>query len=503
MDRGLNFNSEQLEVIHSSGDARINAVAGSGKTSTLVAYAAAHPQLSMLFLSFNRSTALDAKRKFQAARCRNVQVETVHSLAFKELRVGQRAHGLLPGGTLTLKDIVSLCDLERKYRGIERMVVAKHIQRFFALFCNSPETCPNRFDYLASVTDPAIQTSILKYEADIYNYSRVLFDKMRGGLVGLTHDVYLKLYQIFQPFFPYDVVLVDEAQDLSPVTVEILKCQNQCARVIVGDTHQQIYGFRSAVNSLESFDFKCFSLSHSYRFTAAIANLALEALSYKRYLGQYTPPVIVGLGSGVGKGGQAVIARTNIELLGAAIDTLADNGDCTFFFEGGLKGYSFMSDGASLVDILSLSMSKHDNVRSGFLRQFSSLGAFEEYIAASGDQELGIGLRLVKKYGSDLADFLASLQRMSRERDVADLVFATLHKAKGAEYDIVSLVGDGFISEARLLNQIRRCRLQGKTLDKSSTTEEINALYVAITRARLKLNHGFSIGSLPPCKECE
>ena len=35
--------------------------------------------------------------------------------------------------------------------------------------------------------------------------------------VGMTHDGYLKLYQLSQPrLYQYDVIFIDEAQDLTP-----------------------------------------------------------------------------------------------------------------------------------------------------------------------------------------------------------------------------------------------------------------------------------------------
>jgi len=40
---------------------------------------------------------------------------------------------------------------------------------------------------------------------------------IQNGSIGMTHDGYLKLYQLSGPTLPqYDVILIDEAQDLTP-----------------------------------------------------------------------------------------------------------------------------------------------------------------------------------------------------------------------------------------------------------------------------------------------
>ncbi|MEO5562434.1 MAG: UvrD-helicase domain-containing protein, partial [Chitinophagaceae bacterium] len=75
---------EQMAITNSTGHIRINAVAGSGKTTTIIEYAATRPKGSkILYLAFNKSVKLEAARKFEARGLHNVKVETAHSLAYK------------------------------------------------------------------------------------------------------------------------------------------------------------------------------------------------------------------------------------------------------------------------------------------------------------------------------------------------------------------------------------------------------------------------------------
>lgn len=70
-----------------TGNAVINAVAGSGKTTTLINLLAKVPTTSrVLFLAFNKSIVEELKIKTQ--RFPNVEVKTLHSLGMSGLRKG-------------------------------------------------------------------------------------------------------------------------------------------------------------------------------------------------------------------------------------------------------------------------------------------------------------------------------------------------------------------------------------------------------------------------------
>src|SRR6185312_3917774 len=61
---------------------KINAFAGSGKTTTLIQIAESVPGRRGTFLAFNKSIAEEAKRRFPS----NVSCSTVHGLAFRAMR---------------------------------------------------------------------------------------------------------------------------------------------------------------------------------------------------------------------------------------------------------------------------------------------------------------------------------------------------------------------------------------------------------------------------------
>lgn len=84
---------EQRSIIQSTGNIKINAVAGSGKTTTVIEYAKARPKQSkILYLAFNKSVRIEASKRFADQGIEHVKVETAHSLAYKHI-VPQKAIG--------------------------------------------------------------------------------------------------------------------------------------------------------------------------------------------------------------------------------------------------------------------------------------------------------------------------------------------------------------------------------------------------------------------------
>lgn len=107
----------------------------------------------------------------------------------------------------------------------------------------------------------------------------------RQGDFPVTHDTYLKLYQLSNPNLSsrYTTVLFDEAQDANPVT-SALVLRQACRVVLVGDTHQQIYRFRGADNAMQAPQLENADrlwLTHSFRFGPEVAQVANRLLALK------------------------------------------------------------------------------------------------------------------------------------------------------------------------------------------------------------------------------
>jgi len=483
MSNTQKLTSEQQAILNSIGNIRINAVAGSGKTTTLIEYATSRPRGSrILYLAFNKSVKLEAQRKFAARNLDNVKVETAHSLAYKHI-IRNGNYSLKPNGYKT-HEIVDLLELRGNGEKHTEYIIANHISKFITYFCNSDKAKVQDLNYLDTLADAKAISFARSFYQYIEDGTRLLLSKMDMAEIEITHDFYLKKFQLSEPVLHYDYILFDEGQDASAAMLDVFLKQ-KAVKIIVGDTHQQIYGWRHAVNSLEKTDFQTFNLSVSFRFKQPIADLANKLLTWKEHLGSYTSLSITGKGTATEEKSKATIARTNLGLLLTAIDFITDNPKTTrLYFEGNINSYTYADDGASLYDVLNLYNNRHDLIRDKLIKSMNDLDELEDYIKKTEDVQLGMMLEIVREYGNEIPDIIKRLKELhigDQERDKAEMIFSTVHRAKGMEYDVVHLVND-FIKEADL-EKPKSAKEEG-AFDISKLNEEINLLYVAVTRTK-------------------
>ncbi|MBS1661829.1 MAG: ATP-dependent helicase [Bacteroidetes bacterium] len=479
---------EQIAIIHSTGNIKINAVAGSGKTTTIIEYAASRPKDSrILYLAFNKSVRLEAAKKIEERGLRNVKVETAHSLAYKSI-VFSNGYNVRTQSYRTF-EIVDLLGLQNNGEKHTEYILANHISKFVTYFCNSDKPKVQDLNYLDIISDSAARAFVKTFYAPIEEGTRLLLAKMDRGEIDITHDFYLKKFQLSNPLLPFDYILFDEGQDASAVMLDIFLRQ-KATKVIVGDVHQQIYGWRHAVNSLEKTDFKTFHLSASFRFPQDIAELALSVLDWKKKLQDFDSVVITGKGRETKEVSKATIARTNLGLLLKAIEYITENRSVRrIYFEGNINSYTYADEGASLYDVLNLHNDKRDRIRDKLVASMKDLDELDEYIEKTEDVQLSMMSEIVKEYGDEIFDIMKSLKKLHIEGDdkaKAEMVFSTVHRAKGMEYDVVYLVDD-FMTEERLEKIKTEQKGKDGLLNLSKLNEEINLLYVAVTRAKHKI----------------
>lgn len=490
----MRLTPEQLAIIQSTGNIKINAVAGSGKTTTIIEYAKARPRSSkILYIAFNKSVKLEAIKRFADQSLDQVKVETAHSLAYKHI-VPQYNYKVKSQGYKT-NELVELLGLQAAGEKHAAYIVANHISKFIAYFCNSDKLKVSELNYLEVVSDPKAKVFVNNYYPYIEKQTRMLLGKMENGEIEITHDFYLKKFQLSRPVLPYDFILFDEGQDASPAMLDIFFNQH-ATKVIVGDTHQQIYGWRYAINSLEKADFKIFNLSTSFRFSQDISNLAMAVLERKKALGPYQPVAIVGQGKNKSNKTKATLARTNLGLLIQAIQFISENSKVKrIFFEGNINSYTYADEGASLYDVLNLYNYNHDRIRDPLIKSMKDIADLEDYIEKTGEAQLSMMVEIVKEYENEIYDILRELKKKhvdNDQRDQAEMIFSTVHRCKGLEYDTVHLVND-FLTEDKLTtilnkeNDDETEKNEIKSIDFAKLNEEVNLLYVAITRTKSRL----------------
>ncbi len=497
----MELTSEQQAIITSKGDTKINAVAGSGKTTTVIEYAKTRPSDSkILYIAFNKSVKIEAEKKFKAKKLYNTKVETAHSLAFKYI-VRKYGYQLRSNGYKTY-EIADLLGLQGDGEKHAEYIVANHINKFISYFCNSDKKAVQELNYRDIVTDKKAKSFVNKFYNYIEKQTRILLAKMNKAEIEITHDFYLKKFQLANIDLGYDYILFDEGQDASEAMLDIFLKQ-KATKVIVGDTHQQIYGWRHAVNSLEKTNFKTFHLSTSFRFTQPIANLANEILNLKRHLTAIEPIKITGEGTNTQLKSKAVLARTNLGLLLKAIELITENRELkNLYFEGNINSYTYADDGTSLYDVLNLYNGKTQLIRDQLIKQMKTLPDLEEYTEKTEDVQMGMMIEIVKEYGNEIPgiiQFIKNKHISSDKKEDAEIIFSTVHRCKGMEYDSVQLVND-FVTEEKLEKAAKE-----KNPDFAKLNEEINLLYVAVTRTknRLALSNDLIPKGFPECEAIE
>ncbi len=492
----MRMTPEQKEIIESTGDLKINAVAGSGKTTTLIEYARVHsPEKSVLYLAFNRSVRLEAQRKFAQAGLSNVDVQTAHSLAYRHIipryrwkvTTGYRSHELVK--ILKIRGVAG--------ESHSALLIATHISKLAMLFCNCTTEKVSQLDYLSTVGDSNAVQFAEKHLEHIFYGTRLFLSKMNKGEIPCTHEFYLKKFQLSRPNLRYDIILFDEGQDASPVMLDIFLRQKAC-HLIVGDVHQQIYGWRHAVNALHNVTFQEKNLTTSFRFDQSIADVAMEVLAWKRRLGLQVPELTI---KGVGTKGRnrtcATLARTNFALLKEAVEQVEIEPDSRIYFEGNLNSYAYAADGASLYDVLNLHLDNRDRIRDPVVKAMQSIDDLAEYASKSSDFELQMIIELVLEFKGRLPRLLKRLRTChvdDEQRTTAHRIFSTVHRCKGLEYDSVRLADD-YVTEEKI-DAILSDKKAKNPPPIDELNEEINILYVALTRARSSIEFPSSLRAL-------
>ncbi len=287
---------------------------------------------------------------------------------------------------------------------------------------------------------------------------------------------------------PYDYILFDEGQDASAAMLDVFLKQ-KAIKIIVGDMHQQIYGWRYAINSLQQVEFPVYNLSNSFRFDEEVALIANKILAWKKHLQQLPAVKITGIGQAAGTiKTKATLGRTNLSLLLNAIAQWQHGNIKRLHFEGNINSYTFADEGASLYDVLNLYNGKPEKIKDKLIAGMKTMKELEDYIEKTEDNSLGMIVEVVKEFGNKLPSLIQDLKsNHTPAKEDADMIFSTVHRCKGMEYDEVTLLND-FVNEEKLKKYISQ---QGgdKITEhaKSRLAEEINILYVAATRAKIKL----------------
>jgi len=282
----------------------------------------------------------------------------------------------------------------------------------------------------------------------------------------------------------FDVLFIDEAQDLNRAQIKmVLKSVKVSGRIIaVGDRWQSIFGFRGAdtdaiPNIIEATHASTLPLSICYRCPSSHVALAQQLVPQIEAREDAPEGVIEDMDQGKFaervKPGDLVVCRCNAPLVRPAMRLIAN----------GIKAVILGRDIGQGLMALVRKVQKQRNT----FDLLSTLMALEQYVSSESAKLYSTGKAMKAQSLQDRADTIEALAEGCQSfadleakiasvfsDDQQGITFSTVHRAKGTEADRV------FILEPRLMPH-------PKASKPWEVQQERNIKYVALTRAKQEL----------------
>jgi len=457
----------------------ITAGAGTGKTTTLkmIGQSLVERGQRGLYVAFNKQIQREAEKIFPSG----VFCSTAHSLAYRA--GGHRYRSRLDSKRLSTSDIVEFLGataqvvyFEDKRDGAKEFgagFIASMAMQTVIRFCQSADQDieARHVPRIPGLDDEGEWAHNRQLHPVLVKLARkAWWDDLRHvqGTLRFEHDHYLKMFQLSESSdgLGYDFIFADEAQDLSPVMINVFQRQaaNGAQVIAVGDSNQAIYSWRGAVDGMYMIeDAEPAELSWCWRFGEEIA-VPVNAM-----LGQLEADLRL-----VGKGGpgqvrrcpdpSVILGRTNDGVCRAAMAAL-DSGRAIHIV-GNLPRQiiSFAEAARTLMA-----------GRKTFHHELSWANSWSEVIHYVENDSLGADLlgmvQLVEFYGVDR--IVELMRSMESSEASAEVVFSSMHASKGREWPEVRLLGDYPVDET------------GKPV---LSEETMRLYYVAASRAQEALD---------------
>lgn len=489
-----------IDAIASGEDVVVEALAGTGKSTTLRMIAEAMPNKRFRYIVFNKSQQKEAKKKMP----KNVESRTGNSLAWEfadsvyknyNLDLSKRFNATNGSYISTKKEIAESFKIGEYL--VEKQVVTNknqvmtiketlspvkavaHLKAAINKFCNSTDSelslvhFSPRYSYPANAISDA--RAIWADIADLY------------GKIKLDHNHIVKLWaknfrdlslSIKDSSLKFDILMIDEAQDTNPVFGGVYAQQTHMQKIYVGDQNQAIYGFRGAEDELQKVKINTrLPLTESWRFGQGLAkpaNLFLKKLGYPHKVCGMRSELGILIPRGTMETPNAILCRTNAGVIKAIFERI-ENGYSV------LVGAKYKAELLSLLDSLAWF--------AGYLKTKPKIHEDLEDYSSIEDIKMAIENNEETQKIKELVE-LFHLKGYEETRRVLSLLdginrkgaieVTTAHRSKGSEWDRVQIYEDFW--------GYRENQVTGEL--EPPDPEEFRLAYVAVTRAKLEIDLG-------------
>lgn len=459
-------------VCSNDSDSRIiavNAVAGSGKTSTADAVIRAYNPSNGFYTAFNRAIVQDSEKRFG----KMLQCKTIHALAYKYCKPKKSIEDL---NYLTIKEPISYED---------KALVIETIDDFFRSASTDLE------EYAKHKTDNEnLQNLILEYA-----------DRMLRGDINPTFNFLLKNLHLQlldrETEIDFDLLILDECQDTTAVALEIFKLINAKKKLILGDRFQNIYSFMNTVNAFEELDdLRLLRLTKSFRCNPTIATTVEE------YGRQYLEEEFSYVGNEEipdKNDSLAFITRTNSALI-ERMDLLMDTGHSFKLTRKPEEIFALpmalltASAGKSVINKKFKFLEKEFKQYQDMSDSFTSF--FDYLQIAVNDEAVNMACKVLSKFKDKKINLFDLYNKVKAMKPDPRIILTTSHAFKGLEADSVVIEEDLNRCVNKVIERLHMLKEDlpfgesifelKKYLDKNDK-EDLNTYYVALSRARNKI----------------
>ena len=484
-------------ISHGEGSAIIEAVAGSGKSTTIVeALKKISPTKRSVFLAFNKSIADEIREKVP----RNVKVQTLNAMGhgawmrFVDGNVKLNMHK-------TREIILKNQGLKDKYTEFAVRKLQSPVRQLVSIAKSVglvPEGCieangliPDTIENWQNIIDHYdIQFGATQVGGEMVSDKPQAIEMAKEVLtIGLDmwneidFDDQMFMTVVFNaPISKYDFVFVDEAQDVSDIQRAMLTmCLRKKGRLIaVGDPCQACYGFRGADseslnNIAKTFNATRLPLSISYRCPKKIVAEAQRYVSHieshenapegeVEQFGIYSPQMF--------KPNDMVVCRNTAPLIKLAYKLISAKIPATIMGRDIGKGLvtlinKFKPKGLDALEVKLIEWRVKETTK--------ALAKDPEANLSNIEDKFEIINMFIQCSGADtIPGLIIAIENLFGDKAVDAVILCTIHRSKGLEADRVFILDSWLLPSKYAKKDWQR-------------VQENNLIYIAITRAKKSL----------------
>lgn len=489
MGKPMQFSQQQTGVFdwvrNGRGSAFVEAVAGAGKTTTIIE-ACKLMRGSVAFAAYNRKIAAEIKQKaIEQNLGSQTRVGTFHSFGFTAWR--------------KVAPNVRLDERAKQDAIAEQLCIPAELQNFVAKLVSLAKNSaiglfgsPDDLSLWFAIIDHHDLADELEDPKDVpvgigfAQRALALSREFAREIIDFDDMIYMPVITSCR-VWQNDWLLVDEAQDINPARRALARkmLRPNGRAVFVGDRHQAIYGFTGAdadaVNQIGK-DFRCamIPLTTTYRCPKAVVEAAREYVSHIEAHASAPEGIVrdayesdlIGAGLTVN---DAILCRLTAPLVKMAFKLIKNGVGC--HVEGrdigaGLVKLATRWQRVKTVDALAKKLEAYAEA------EIEKLNAKGQEVKAEAVADRVETLQVLMEGCQSIPDLVAKIEGLfSSDEDGHEktLTLSTVHKSKGREWSRVFILGFKEHMPSKFARQAWQME------------QERNLIYVAFTRAKSEL----------------